>query len=94
MTPFGCQGCGVAVEVDGVLLHQQRGDGFEGHAEIDILTVADATLDAAAVIAYGRDTAVYGTEGVVLLRAAGCNTLEALAIFEALDGVDAQHRCA
>ena len=94
VTSAGCQRGGISLEVDGVLLLQQGGYGLEGHAEVDVLAVADAALDAAAVVGGCGHLAIDGAEDIVLLGATGCDAREALAIFEALDGVDAEHGCA
>ena len=85
---------GISFEVDRLLFLQNGSYGFEGHTEINVLTVGDAALDASAVVGGGCGTTVYGTEDVVLLGASGGDAVEALTVFEAFDGIDAQHRSA
>ena len=71
----GGEGGGLAVDGDGVLLHEQGGHGLEGYAEVDVLSVADAALDASAVVGAGGDASVpVGDEDVVLLAAALAGT--------------------
>ena len=95
MTTSGSERRGVAFKVDGILFRQDGGNGFEGHTEVDVLAVADAALNAAAVIGGGGDpTLGLGDEDIVLLGATGSDARETLAIFETLDGIDTQHGCA
>ena len=91
MAAAGVDGGGAALEVDRRLLHEQGGDGFEGNAETDILTVADAALDAAAVVGGGGDAAVVVDEDVVDLTAAMAYNVEAVANLKAFHGIDAEH---
>ena len=88
MASFSRQCRGVAFEIDGGLFHQKGGYGLEGHTEVYVLAVTDAALDTAAVI---RGCIPIRQEDVVLFGASGGDASEAFAIFEALDGIDAQH---
>lgn len=100
MTAAGLEKGWVALNVEGLLLTKLGSDGFEGDTEIDVLTIGDATLDAAAVVGLHADTtegAVISAldrgeiEEVVLLGATHGETIEALTVFEALDGIDREH---
>ena len=46
---------GAAVDIDRRLFAEEGGHGFEGHAEDDVVAVADAPLDAAAVVGGGGE---------------------------------------
>ena len=46
---------GVAVDIDRRLFAQEGGHGLEGDAEDDVVAVADAALDAAAVVGGGGE---------------------------------------
>ena len=92
MAALGFEGRGVAIFVHGGLFLKDGGDGFEGHAEVDVLAIADTALNASTVVGGGGDpTFRQGAEDIVLLGASGCDAIEAIAIFEAFDGVDAEH---
>ena len=68
VAPAGFQGGGLAVLGYGELFHQDGGNGFEGNAEVDILSVGDASLYATATVRLGGDASVaVGNEDVVLL---------------------------
>ena len=64
----GFQGGDLAIFCYGVLLHQDCGYGFEGNAEVDVLSVGDASLYATATVRLGGDAPfAVGNEDVVLL---------------------------
>ena len=88
----GCQRRSVPLHIHSFLWAQERGYRLEGHAEVDILAIRDAALDAAAVVG-GRcnPPVAVADEAVVHLRAAFGGKVETVAIFKALDGVDAKH---
>ena len=95
MAAVSGEGGGAALRVDRLLLTQEGGHGFEHHAEVDVLAVADAALDAATVVGHGGNGGGVGgrrDEGVVLLAAALVDAAEAGTVVEALGGIDAQHR--
>ena len=83
--------CVVAVHVDGGLFSELCSHGFEEHTEVDVLSVGYASLYASGVVGEGVDFAVSHAEDVVLLGASLPYSVEAFAIFEALDGIDAEH---
>ena len=56
MATASSQCCRIAFFVDGLLFLQQGSHRLEGHAEVDVLPVADAALNAAAVIGDRRDS--------------------------------------
>ena len=67
---------------------EEGGNGLEGHAEDDVVAVADAALDAAAVVGGGGKAR---QEGIVLLRTAQGSTGKAEAVLKTFDGVDGEH---
>ena len=73
------------------LFSKNGGHGFEGHTEVDILTVADAALNAAAVVGRRCDTSILIAEYVVHGLAAHGGAVESIAILKAFDGIDTQH---
>ena len=91
MAAAGVDGCGLALQIDRGLLSQEGGHGLEGHTEADVLTVADAALDAAAVVGGGGDVAVVVDEDVVNLTAAMAYNVEAVANLKAFHSIDAEH---
>ena len=58
MASAGFQGGVYTVNVHGVLFHQYGCHGFEGYAEIDVLSVADSALYAARMVGAGLDTSL------------------------------------
>ena len=72
---------------------QNGGNGFESDTEVNVFTITDATLNAAAVVGLCRDAATMGNKAVVLLRTTRGHTTEALAVLKSLGGIDAQHGC-
>ena len=64
---MGRESGGISFKVYRLLFLQDGGNGFEGHTEIDVLTIRDATLYAATVVADGCNTTVSRTEYIVLL---------------------------
>ena len=58
-----------AVHVYGVLLHEYGCHGVEGYAEVDVLSVADAALNATGVVGMRFDASVVVIEHVVLFGA-------------------------
>ena len=79
---------GAAVDIDRRLFAEEGGNGLEGHAENDVVAVADAALDAAAVVGGGGEAR---QEGIVLLRTAQGSTGKAEAVLKTFDGVDGEH---
>ena len=79
---------GVAVDIDRRLFAQEGGNGLEGHAEDDVIAVADAPLDPAAVVGGSGEAR---QEGIVLLRTAQGSTGKAEAVLKTFDGVDGEH---
>ena len=73
------------------MLAQQGGHGLERYAEIDVFTVGDAALYAARIVRAGGDAAVVVAEGVVVFRTEVERGVEAVAVVEALHGIDAKH---
>lgn len=59
-----------AVDVHRMLFHQEGRYRLEGHAEMDVLTVADAALDASRMVGVCGDASVVVVEYVVLLASA------------------------
>lgn len=55
MTATGMEDGRIAILIDGLNLLEQGGYRLEGASEIDGLTVADAALDAAAVIGFSEE---------------------------------------
>ena len=90
------EGRGVAVDVDGLLLAEQGGHGLEGYAEVDVLSVGDASLYAAAVVGLGGHRLFFlrqaflwaerSAEDVVLFAAPLSDAAEAGTILEDLRG--------
>ena len=56
----------VTLQVCRLLFLKDRCHGLESHTEVDVLTVGDATLDAAAVVGDGCGTTVNRTKNIVL----------------------------
>lgn len=84
----------VAFEINGMLLCQDGSHRLESYSEVDVLSVADATLNATTVIGQRCDVLAIGRyKHIVLFASPGGDSLEAFTILETLDGVDAQHRC-
>ena len=79
---------GAAVDIDRRLFAQEGGNGLEGHAEDDVVAVADAALDAAAVVGGGGEAR---QESIVLLRTAKGRTRKTEAVLKTFDGVDGEH---
>ena len=67
VTAFGFQYRIVPVDVDGRLFHQNGSYRFEGHLEIDVLTVADSSLNTTGAVGTGLDVSVVVVENVILL---------------------------
>jgi len=80
-----------SVTIDRLLLAQQGGHSLEGYAEIDVFAVGDAALYAARIVRAGGDAAVVVAEGVVVFRTEVERGVEAVAVVEALHGIDAKH---
>lgn len=92
VTPLSLEGLWGAVDVKNGLFTQLRSHGLESCAEVNGLSVADATLYAARAIGGCRDGAIVGAdEGVVLLRTALADTFESASVVESLAGIDAEH---
>ena len=91
VTSTGCDVGVMSGRVDSRLFHEYRGHGLECHAEIDVLSVADAALYASRVVGARVDAPVVVIEEVILLRAGQVHASEAFAIFEALCCIDAEH---
>ncbi len=76
--------CGfVAVEVDGFLSFGDGGGWFEGDAEVDFFSVADAALYASGVVGEGFDLAIFIIKNVVVFGAFHEGAGESAADFEA-----------
>ena len=58
----GFEGGVLAVDVHRVLLHQDGGDGLEGDAEVDVLSVADAALVGKKLFAFSKMDVMTGSE--------------------------------
>ncbi len=80
-----------ALGIDGGLLVHDRGDGFEGDAEVDGFAVGDAALDTAGAVGCGADSATLVAEGVVMFEAGEFDAIKAGAYFEAARGWQAEH---
>ena len=89
MTAFGFQYRIVPVDVDGRLFHQNGSYRFEGHLEIDVLTVADSSLNTTGAVGTGLDASVVVIENVILLASFQVHAAESLSVFESFYGVDA-----
>ena len=88
----GFQGGGLAVLGYGGLFHQDGGNGFEGNAEVDVLSVGDASLYTAATVGLGGDaTLAVGDEDVVLLASSQVHARESHAILKTFYGIYAEH---
>ena len=91
VTSAGFEGGVHAVHVYGVLLHEYGCHGLEGYAEVDVLSVADAALNAAGVVGMRFDASVVVIEHVVLFGAFHLQSFEAFAVFKRFCGVDTEH---
>ena len=79
-------------EVPGTLRLGDAGGGLEGDAEVDILSVRNAALDATAIVCSGRDaTLSIWFKDVVLFAASTAGTSKAKTIFEAFHSIDTEH---
>ena len=76
---------------EGVLGEADGGDGLEGDAEVDVLAVGDAALDAAGAVGGSAYLPVAQDERVIVRAAAHGGGGKAGAVFEAFGGVDAHH---
>ena len=81
----------MALHVYGLLVAQQGGHGFKSYSEVDVLAIADAALNASAMIRRCRYDTVMTDKGVVELAAPPGGSSKALTILKALYGIDAQH---
>ena len=79
MSALGRKRGGVSLLVNRLLFLQQGSHRLKRHTETDILSVADASLDASAMIGGSGNLPVFCDKHVVLLRSAGSDTLETLA---------------
>lgn len=70
---------------------QECGNRFECHPEINVLTVADASLYAAAMVGSGGNSSVVVDEHVVLFASPLGHAGKSLSILESFHGVDAEH---
>lgn len=75
----------------GILLHQQRSNRFESHFKINVLSVADTTLDAAAIIGSRINSAIVIIEQVVLHLSRFANSFEASSVLKSFYGINAEH---
>lgn len=92
VAPAGFQGGGLAVLGYGGLFHQDGGNGFEGNAEVDVLSVGDASLYATATVRLGGDAPfAVGDEDVVLLASSQVHAGESHAILKTFYGIYAEH---
>lgn len=82
----------LSVDVHSFLFAQKRCHGLECYAETDIGSVADAALNASAVVCPCGDAALsIGDEDIILFAAACANAGKSLAIFKSLNRVDSEH---
>ena len=81
----------ISLEIYGLLFGENRSHGLECNPEIYILTIADATLYATAMIGDGGDSAIFVAENVVLSLAAHSGAIKSVAILKALNGIDTEH---
>ena len=65
--------------------------GLKAHAEVDVLSVADASLYASRVVGVCHDASAVVVEHIVLFRAFLFQPLETVSVLEGLGCVDAQH---
>ena len=79
------------MDVDGRLFHQDSGYRLEGYLEIDVLTVADASLNTTGTVGTCPDASVVVIENVILLASFLVHAAESLSVFESFYGIDAQH---
>ena len=92
VAPAGFQGGGLAVLGYGGLFHQDGGNWFEGNAEVDVLSVRDASLYTATTVGLGGDaTLAVGDEDIVLLAPSQVHAGEPHAVFKSLYGIYAEH---
>ena len=81
MAATGFQGRIYAVDVHRMLFHQYGRYGLEGNAEIDILSVADATLDTSRMVRAGFDASIIVIEYIVLFRTFLLQSFEACLLY-------------
>ena len=83
-----------AVNIDGLLTFKQSCDGFEGYAEVNILSVGDTALYAAAMVCFSRDMAVFvSRKKIVLFATAHGDARKSCSVVETFCCIDAKHRC-
>ena len=81
----------VSFDVYRLLFHQESSYRLERYTEVDVLSVADTSLDTARVIGACVYASVVMVEHIVLLATTQGHVVEALAIGKAFYGVDAEH---
>ena len=89
MAAAGFQGRVYSVDVHGFLFHQQGGYRLEHDAEIDVLSVAYASLDAAGMVGMRFNPPVVIVKDVVLFGTLHFQSFESFAVFKRFGGVDA-----
>ena len=85
----GFEGGVRTIQIYGVLFHEYGCHRFEGHAEVDVLSVADAALNTAGMVGVRLDAPVVVEEYVVLFRALHFQSFESFAVFECFGSVNA-----
>ena len=91
VTAVCLEGGGLTFHIDGGLFLKNRGDGFEGHPEINVLSVAHTALDTAAVVGGCANLAFLVDKHVIEFTALPGGTGKAFAILKAFHGIDAEH---
>ena len=79
------------MNVNGILCAQQGSHRFEHYSEINVLAVANATLNATAVICGGGDSPIVIYKYVVHGATSEIHAVETFAVVEAFHGIYAQH---
>ena len=88
---MSCKSGSISLEIYGLLFGKNRSHGLECNPEIYILTIADATLYATAMIGDGGDASILVAENIVLGLSAHSGAIKSVAILKAFNGIDAKH---
>ena len=83
-TPF--ESGGIAVDIDGFLLGQNRSSGLESCANDDGFAVRDTALNPAGIICAGVNAAAIVVKGIVVCRTGHRNTAKTGAGFKTFAG--------
>src|SRR5574344_650627 len=81
----------ITIFVHGGLLSEQSGYRLERHTEVDILSVADAALNASAVVGQCGDVSAVVAEDIILLTSPLTYAVESLSVFKTFHRIDGQH---